>query len=74
MNGTGLAKEVKGADAQLRDLRRTVEYVENNRDSFVHIDNVRRNLLQEIISILLDLMRGPLVLTGWIKQCRRPVN
>lgn len=36
----GLSKEVKGADAQLRDLRRTVEYVENNRDSFSHIDNV----------------------------------
>ena len=41
VNRAGLAKEVKGADAQLRDLRRTVEYVENNRDSFVHIDNVR---------------------------------
>lgn len=38
----GLSKEVKGADAQLRDLRRTVEYVENNRDSFAHIDNVSR--------------------------------
>ena len=38
----GLTKEVKGADAQLRDLRRTVEYVENNRESFVHIDNVSK--------------------------------
>lgn len=38
----GLSKEVKVADAQLRDLRRTVEYVENNRESFAHIDDVSR--------------------------------
>ena len=40
---SGLLKEVKGADGQLRDLRRTVEYVENNRDSFTHIDDVSRH-------------------------------
>ncbi|CAM9297695.1 unnamed protein product [Ascophyllum nodosum] len=53
----GLTKEVKGADAQLRDLRRTVEYVENNRESFQHIDNVelaeRKTFLSESKQVLL---------------------
>ncbi|CAN0123853.1 unnamed protein product [Ectocarpus sp. 12 AP-2014] len=53
----GLTKEVKGADAQLRDLRRTVEYVENNRDSFVHIDNAelseRKTFLSDSKQVLL---------------------
>lgn len=40
MRAVGLSKEVKGADAQLKDLRRTVEYVDNNRESFTHIDHV----------------------------------
>lgn len=39
-HASGLIKEVKSADGQLRDLRRTVEYVENNRESFTHIDDV----------------------------------
>eukprot|EP00904_Undaria_pinnatifida_P006615 jgi/Undpi1/3083/HiC_scaffold_15.g06457.m1 len=53
----GLLKEVKGADAQLRDLRRTVEYVENNRDSFTHIDNAelleRKAFLSDSKQVLL---------------------
>ncbi|CAM9099750.1 unnamed protein product [Ectocarpus sp. 6 AP-2014] len=53
----GLTKEVKGADAQLRDLRRTVEYVENNRDSFAHIDNAelseRKTFLSDSKQVLL---------------------
>lgn len=46
----GLLKEVKGADAQVRDLRRTVEYVENNRDSFTHIDDVSRDQLLALLA------------------------
>lgn len=62
----GLLKEVKGADAQLRDLRRTVEYVENNRDSFTHIDDTelleRKSFLSDSKQVLLgatDALDGP---------------
>lgn len=40
VHAAGLSKEVKAADSQLKDLRRTVEYVDNNRESFTHIDHV----------------------------------
>lgn len=54
----GLSKEVKGADAQLKDLRRTVEYVDNNRESFLHIDHAelleRKTFLSESKQVLLD--------------------
>ena len=34
-----LTKEVKAADAQLKDLRTTVDYVERDRATFAHIDD-----------------------------------
>ena len=34
-----LTKEVKAADAQLKDLRTTVDYVERDRAAFAHIDD-----------------------------------
>ncbi|CAM9495572.1 unnamed protein product, partial [Hapterophycus canaliculatus] len=53
-----LSKEVKVAEAQLRDLRRTVEYVENNRESFVHIDDAelleRKTFLSDSKQVLLS--------------------
>ncbi|CAN0033595.1 unnamed protein product, partial [Discosporangium mesarthrocarpum] len=36
---SGLRQEVRTADSQIRDLRRTVDYVDSNRPSFPHIDD-----------------------------------
>lgn len=67
--GLGLSKEVKGADAQLKDLRRTVEYVENNRDSFTHIDDVSSAL--DVVYILAAQQRYSSTAVDMARRCHR---
>jgi len=35
----GLGREIKAAEAQLKDLELTVDYVEKDRAAFAHIDD-----------------------------------
>uniref|UniRef100_A0A7S3K6G0 t-SNARE coiled-coil homology domain-containing protein n=1 Tax=Aureoumbra lagunensis TaxID=44058 RepID=A0A7S3K6G0_9STRA len=61
----GLSREVKAAEAQIKDLALTVEYVEKDRNAFAHIDDRELDERKKFIATTKNKLSGARdVLTG----------